>query len=136
MTSLYLDVHVPAAIAAELRRRGVDVLTSQEDNTTELEDDDLLVRASSLWRLLFIGSIMFLGPGIKGDRIIGATDEKQFGIPITPDTLACDKANGIKVRPEHIHEALREFANIGEHAHSKKFPLGVPDKEKLRTLWG
>ena len=83
-----------------------------------------------------IGSIMFLGPGIKGNRVIGATDEKQFGIPITPDTLATDKEKGIKVRPEHIHEALREFAGIADHAHSKKFPLGVPDQERLRAFWG
>ena len=83
-----------------------------------------------------IGSIMFLGPGIKGNRVIGATDEKQFGVPIMPDTLACDKEKGIKVRPEHIHEALREFAGITQHAHSKKFPLGVPEKEKLQALWG
>ena len=59
MTSLYLDVHVPAAIAAELRRRGVDVLTAQEDTTTELEDDALLIRASSLGRLLFTQDIRF-----------------------------------------------------------------------------
>ena len=59
MTSLYLDVHVPAAIAAELQRRGVDVLTAQEDNTTELEDDDLLIRTSSLGRLLFTQDIRF-----------------------------------------------------------------------------
>ena len=59
MTPLYLDVHVPAAIAAELRRRGVDVLTAQEDSTTELEDDDLLIRASSLGRLLFTQDIRF-----------------------------------------------------------------------------
>jgi hypothetical protein len=83
-----------------------------------------------------IGSVMFLGPGIKGNRVIGATDEKQFGVPLTPDTLVCDKANGIKVRPEHIHEALREFAGIADHAHSKKFPLSVPEKEKLKALWG
>ena len=59
MTSLYLDVHVPAAIATELRRRGVDVLTAQEDGTTELEDDDLLTRTSSLGRLLFTQDIRF-----------------------------------------------------------------------------
>jgi len=83
-----------------------------------------------------IGSAMFLGPGINGNRVIGATDEKQFGIPITPDTLACDKEKGLKVRPEHIHEALRQFAGIADHSHSKKFPLGVPDKEKLRAFFG
>ena len=36
----------------------------------------------------------------------------------------------------HIHESLRQFAGIADHAHSKKFPLGVPDKERLRALWG
>ncbi len=83
-----------------------------------------------------IGSIMFLGPGIKGNRVIGATDEKQFHVPLNPETLVTDKAKGIRVRPEHIHEALRQFAGIADHSHSKKFPLGVPDKEKLQPLWG
>ena len=59
MTPLYLDVHVHAAIAAELRRRGVDVLTAQEDNSAELEDDGLLLRATSLGRLIFTQDIRF-----------------------------------------------------------------------------
>jgi uncharacterized protein (DUF1501 family) len=83
-----------------------------------------------------IGSIMFLGPGIKGNRVIGATDDKQFGVALNPQTLALDKEKGIRVRPEHIHEALRQFAGIADHAFSKKFPLGVTDKEKLTGLWG
>jgi len=49
----YMDVHVPAAITAALRRRGIDVLTSQEDNTREAEDDALLMRANELERVLF-----------------------------------------------------------------------------------
>ncbi len=83
-----------------------------------------------------IGSVMFLGPGIKGNRVIGATDDKQFGVNLNPATLALDKEKGLKVRPEHIHEALREYPGIASHAHAKKFPLGVTDKEKLRKLWG
>lgn len=83
-----------------------------------------------------IGSIMFLGKNIKGNRVIGATDEKQFGVALDPQKLVCDKAKGIKVRPEHIHEALREYAGIADHAFSKKFPLGVVEKEKLRSFWG
>src|SRR3954463_2152832 len=82
-----------------------------------------------------IGSIMFLGPGIKGNRVIGATDEKQFHVPLNPQTLACDKDKGVRVRPEHIHEALRQFAGIENHPLSKKFPLGVPDTEKLQAFW-
>jgi hypothetical protein len=83
-----------------------------------------------------IGSIMFLGRGIKGNRVIGATDEKLFHVPVGPQTLACDPKKGIRVRPEHIHTALREFAGIAGHAFSRRFPLGVVAKECLRRLLG
>jgi predicted nuclease of predicted toxin-antitoxin system len=48
-----MDVHVPYAISLGLRLRGVDVLTAQEDATTEISDSDLLDRATSLGRALF-----------------------------------------------------------------------------------
>src|SRR5205823_5447432 len=83
-----------------------------------------------------IGSAMFLGRGITGNRVIGATDEKQFGIALDPQTLRLDKDKGIRVRPEHVHESLRELAGIAEHPLSKKFPLGLAEKEKLRGFWG
>jgi len=50
---LYMDVHVPAAVTEGLRLRGVDVLTSQEDGTREVDDQTLLVRATVLGRVLF-----------------------------------------------------------------------------------
>ena len=83
-----------------------------------------------------IGSALFLGRGIKGNRVIGATDEKQFAVPIEPSTLRLNKEKGIRMRPEHIHQSLREFSGIAEHPLSKKFPLGVNDKERLRGLMG
>lgn len=83
-----------------------------------------------------IGSVMFLGRGIKGNRVLGATDEKLFTVPVSPKTLAIDKDKGIRVRPEHVHESLRELAGIADHAASKKFPLGVKDEEKLVGLFG
>lgn len=83
-----------------------------------------------------IGSIMFMGPGIKGNRVIGATDEKQFLVPINPQSLSMDKEHGIRVRPEHIHVALRQFAGIDSHGSSKQFPLDVPDAERLHDLLG
>ncbi len=51
--AFYMDVHVPSAIAAGLRRRGIDILTSQEDGTRLLEDEALLARATALDRVLF-----------------------------------------------------------------------------------
>ena len=50
---LYMDVHVPLAITRGLRRRGVEVLTSQQDDTAQLPDAQLLKRAAQLGRLLF-----------------------------------------------------------------------------------
>lgn len=83
-----------------------------------------------------IGSALFLGRGIKGNRVVGATDEKQFAVPVDPKTLGPNKEKGIRMRPEHIHQALRELAGIADHPQSKKFPLGVADADRLRGLWG
>jgi hypothetical protein len=48
-----MDVHVPAAITFGLRRRGIDVVTSQEDGTDRWPDDRLLNRSTELGRVLF-----------------------------------------------------------------------------------
>jgi len=53
MVPLYMDHHVPAAITSGLRRRGVDVVTSEEDGSATLEDNLLLDRATVLGRSLF-----------------------------------------------------------------------------------
>jgi predicted nuclease of predicted toxin-antitoxin system len=58
--SVYMDVHIPLAITDGLRRRNIDVVTSQEDATTERDDELLLARASELGRLLFTQDEDFL----------------------------------------------------------------------------
>jgi hypothetical protein len=83
-----------------------------------------------------IGSAWFLGKGIKGNRVVGASDEKQFAVPVDLKSLKLDKEKGIRVRPEHVHQALRELAGIADHPHAKKFPLGVAEKDTLAGLWG
>ena len=50
---LTMDVHVPAAIMAGLRRRGVDVLTSQEDGFAQAPDEQLLERSTDVGRVLW-----------------------------------------------------------------------------------
>lgn len=82
-----------------------------------------------------IGSIFFIGSGIQGNRVIGETNEQQFARPLDPKTLKTDDDRGIRVRPEHIHEALREFAGIENHPYSQQFPLGVKSPELLTSLW-
>jgi Domain of unknown function (DUF5615) len=53
MLRLYMDVHIKAAITAGLRRRGIDVVTAQEDGGAHLEDMALLHRATALQGVLF-----------------------------------------------------------------------------------
>lgn len=83
-----------------------------------------------------IGSIMFMGHNIKGNRVIGETDDGQFLTPIDPKTLALDAENGVRVRPEHIHQALREHAGIADHEFAKQFPLAVERDQQLQGLFG
>jgi hypothetical protein len=51
--ALYFDVHVPRAIRDQLRRKGVDVLTAQEDHSAKLTDEEILARATKLDRVVF-----------------------------------------------------------------------------------
>ena len=76
-----------------------------------------------------------LGPGIQGNRVIGATDEGQFAVPLDPQTLHVNAENGIPVRPEYLQLALRDLAGISSHENSHYFPFTVPDVDQLPDLW-
>ena len=68
----YMDVHIPLAVTEGLRRRGVDVLTSQEDGTTKMDDPDSLDRATGLGRVIYTQDVDFLAE---------ANNRQQAGIP-------------------------------------------------------
>lgn len=59
--ALYMDHQISFAISIGLRRRGIDVLRTQEDDTQQAEDSDLLDRAASLGRILFTRDEDLLG---------------------------------------------------------------------------
>ena len=58
--SFYMDVHVPWAITTELRLRGVNVITAQEDGAGRLKDPRLLDRATTQGRVLVTHDTDFL----------------------------------------------------------------------------
>lgn len=66
--ALYMDQHVPRAITAGLRLRGVDVLTAFEDSASELSDPDLLDRAGERGRVLFSQDEDLLAEGARRQR--------------------------------------------------------------------
>ena len=80
--ALYLDVHVHAAVAEQLRRRGIDVLTAQEDGSADLFDDELLIRSATLGRVLFTYDIRFKADGTKRPGF--------FDAKVTNGVLHCD----------------------------------------------
>lgn len=71
-----MDQHVQAAVTEGLRRRGVDVLTTQEDDTSTLEDEALLQRALVLRRLVYTQDDDFLALA----HVWQATGREFFGV--------------------------------------------------------
>lgn len=72
--ALYMDHHVPRQITHGLRLRGIDVVTAFEDGAHELDDTDLLIRATSLGRALFTRD---------DDLLVIARDWQREGIPFS-----------------------------------------------------
>jgi predicted nuclease of predicted toxin-antitoxin system len=57
--ALYMDVHVPEAVALQLHHRDVDVLTAIEDGFRTNTDAEILERARRLERVLVTHDIGF-----------------------------------------------------------------------------
>ena len=79
-----------------------------------------------------ITSMMFMGPGIAGGRVVGGTDATFKAKTFNPATLAEDP-NGIRIKPEHIQKALRELAGVADSDPARQFPLS-PATQSLRLF--
>ena len=66
--AFYMDHHVPRAITLGLRLRGVEVITANEDSTSEMDDPALLDRARELERVLFTRDDDLLAEATKRQR--------------------------------------------------------------------
>ena len=68
-----------------------------------------------------VTSMFALGAGIPGDRVIGGTTADQRARLVDPDSLAVvdgvDGADGVRIRPEHVHHALRGLAGVDGEAY-------------------
>ncbi|HEY7329258.1 MAG TPA: DUF5615 family PIN-like protein [Gemmataceae bacterium] len=84
--SLYMDHHVDIAITRGLRRRGVTVLTAEEDGTKQLADPLLLDRAMALGYVLFTQDADLLAEAARrqaaGEAFAGVVYARQQVVPI------------------------------------------------------
>ena len=84
--SLYMNHHVPVAVTAGLRQRGVDVVTAYEDGFAELDDERLLERTVELDRVLYTHDHHFLVITRRwlhaGRSFSGLVFARQLGVTI------------------------------------------------------
>jgi Protein of unknown function (DUF1501) len=73
-----------------------------------------------------VTSMMFLGPNIQGNRVVGTTDAGLKPIALNADTLAPDP-EGVQITPQHIHQALRRVAGLDTGELAKLYPLATDD---------
>jgi uncharacterized protein (DUF1501 family) len=65
-----------------------------------------------------VTSMFAMGPGILGNRVVGGTTADQRARLVDPGSLAVvdgvDGVDGIRIRPEHVHHALRQVAGVDD----------------------
>jgi predicted nuclease of predicted toxin-antitoxin system len=107
--ALYMNQHVPRAITVGLRLRGVDVITAHEDGASQMEDPELLDRASELERVLFTQD---------DDLLAEAARRQAEGIPFRGVIYAHQLRVPIGI-------CVRDLEIIGKAAEPKDLSRGV-----------
>jgi hypothetical protein len=70
-----------------------------------------------------ITSMMMMGPGIKGGRVVGATTDRHAAINIDATTLEPKETGGVRLTPGHVHKALRKLGGIDTSDIVSEFAL-------------
>ena len=66
---------------------------------------------------------MAMGAGVRGNRVIGGTNDHVEALRVNPSTLLPDPG-GITLTPEHVHVALRRMAGISSDLNGR---FGIPE---------
>jgi hypothetical protein len=81
-----------------------------------------------------ITSMMFLGKGVTGNRVIGASTYRHEPIGVNFDTLQTDESSTAKhIEPGHVCQAIRQLAGLGESELAAAFPI---ESEVIPGLFG
>jgi hypothetical protein len=59
-------------------------------------------------------SMMLMGQGIEGNRVVGETDSGLNAMKIDPVSLA-PSSDGVMLQPKHIHRALRDLLGVTDN---------------------
>lgn len=131
--------HVPQMMRL---MRGVDYLYEQL-RTLGLEDKVYVVVGSDFGRTPFyngqngkdhwaVTSMLVSGPGIAGGRVVGASTD-DFKPKTIDRTSLAESSTGIRLKPEHVHAALRKHAKLDTTEVGRNFPLAVEQLPLLQA---
>lgn len=70
-----------------------------------------------------ITSMLLMGPGIRGGRVVGATDGRQVPLKLDPETLT-PRDNGVRITPADVHASLRQLAGMDGWDVASRYPVG------------
>lgn len=72
-----------------------------------------------------VTSMVLMGVGVRGNRLIGSTTHEHQIEPIDPTTLAT--GGGVRISPGHVHWELRKLLEIENSEAALRFPLDVDE---------
>jgi Protein of unknown function (DUF1501) len=79
-----------------------------------------------------VTSALLVGPGIRGGRAIGKTDEGHKALRVAPGNVAQvlpDRdTNGVRIHPSQIHRELRRVLGVDQTPFISQFPLPAADE--------
>lgn len=113
--NFYMDHNVHGAVTTGLRRRGVDVLTVQEDGYDREPDPDVLDRAGALGRVVVT---------YDRDFTAEATDRQRAGRWFVGVLKA--RQDDVRSRPGRYIDDLELIARLGEPAEYANLVTYLP----------
>ena len=72
-----------------------------------------------------VTSVLALGAGVNGNRVVGATTDEFHAQGLNPQTLAADPG-GARLTPGSIHRSLRQAAGLEGTTWAQRFPISEP----------
>ncbi|MCX4245122.1 DUF1501 domain-containing protein [Paraliomyxa miuraensis] len=79
-----------------------------------------------------VSSMIAMGNGIPGDRVVGRTTDAHSLMDLDPTTLAepaADGTDGARIGPMHVHRALRKILDVEGSDLDSAFPLGTDEDD-------
>jgi len=122
-----IDAIIEEANARGLRDKIVLVVGSEFGRTNKYNKDN----GKDHWP---ITSMMMIGNStqiIRGNRVVGATNDIHKTVNLDPITLVPDvdgnNANSVRLTPTHVHRELRRLSTVDASGHATRFPLDAED---------